>query len=184
MADSNITKNALADSLKNLMQVKSFDKISISDICESCGMNRKSFYYHFCDKYDLLNWIFDIGFMENVNINYDDNTDEDIVDKLWRVMSEMAEYFYTEKEFYRKALMIEGQNSFKEHFHDAIYPVTKYFMEAIEDGNDDLFTALLCDLSISALVRWLQMDELIPPDEFVSSFRNHLIKISRVIIRP
>ena len=50
MADSNITKNALAASLKNLMREKPFEKISVSDICEACGMNRKSFYYHFKDK--------------------------------------------------------------------------------------------------------------------------------------
>ena len=58
MADSNITKNALATSLKKLMREKPFEKISVSDICDDCGMNRKSFYYHFKDKYDLVNWIF------------------------------------------------------------------------------------------------------------------------------
>ena len=65
MAESNITKNALADALKSLMREKNFDKISVLDICEKCNMNRKSFYYHFRDKYDLLNWIFYIGFMEH-----------------------------------------------------------------------------------------------------------------------
>ena len=59
MADSNITKNALAVSMKKLMEKKPFSKISVGDICEDCGMNRKSFYYHFKDKYDLVNWIFD-----------------------------------------------------------------------------------------------------------------------------
>ena len=52
MADSNITKNALAVSMKKLMEKKPFSKISVGDICEDCGMNRKSFYYHFRDKYD------------------------------------------------------------------------------------------------------------------------------------
>lgn len=46
MADSNITKNALASSLKLLMTQKPFSKINVNDICEGCGMNRKSFYYH------------------------------------------------------------------------------------------------------------------------------------------
>ena len=47
MADSNITKNALAVSMK-LMEKKPFSKISVGDICEGdCGINRKSFYYHF-----------------------------------------------------------------------------------------------------------------------------------------
>ena len=44
MADSNITKKALADALKELMDTKPFHKISVSDICERCQMNRKSFY--------------------------------------------------------------------------------------------------------------------------------------------
>jgi AcrR family transcriptional regulator len=57
VADANITKHALASSLKNLMREKSFDKISVSDICDGCGMNRKSFYYHFKDKYDLATWM-------------------------------------------------------------------------------------------------------------------------------
>ena len=56
MADSNSTKSALADAMKKLMVRKSFAKISISDLCEECGLNRKSFYYHFKDIYDLVEW--------------------------------------------------------------------------------------------------------------------------------
>ena len=63
MADSNITKRALAEALKELMEEKSFSKISVADICGKCNMNRKSFYYHFKDKYDLVNWIFDTEFI-------------------------------------------------------------------------------------------------------------------------
>lgn len=58
MPDSSITKRALAAALKQLMSEKPLQKISVGDICETCSMNRKSFYYHFKDKYDLVNWIF------------------------------------------------------------------------------------------------------------------------------
>ena len=64
MADSNITKQALAAALKELIAERPFEKISVSDICDRCRMNRKSFYYHFRDKYDLANWIFDTEFIE------------------------------------------------------------------------------------------------------------------------
>lgn len=47
MADSNITKQALSNALKELLEEQPFEKISISDICDRCRMNRKSFYYHF-----------------------------------------------------------------------------------------------------------------------------------------
>ena len=59
MPYSNATKQAFADALRKLLEQKPFAKISVSHICEECGMNRKSFYYHFKDKYDLVNWIFD-----------------------------------------------------------------------------------------------------------------------------
>ena len=49
MADSNITRNAMAAAMKALMKEKKLSKISISDICGACGMNRNSFYYHFKD---------------------------------------------------------------------------------------------------------------------------------------
>ena len=67
LADSNITKRALASSLKSLMETKPFSKISVADICASCDMNRKSFYYHFKDKYDLVEWIFNTEFIDFVN---------------------------------------------------------------------------------------------------------------------
>ena len=66
MADSSITKRALAQAMKDLMAKQPFAKISVGDICETCGMNRKSFYYHFRDKYDLVNWIFDSEFLASV----------------------------------------------------------------------------------------------------------------------
>ena len=53
LPDSNITKKALAAALKSLMQTQAFEKISVGEICEVCELSRKSFYYHFKDKYDL-----------------------------------------------------------------------------------------------------------------------------------
>ena len=55
---SNITKKALASSLKKILSKKEFNKITINDITEDCGVNRQTFYYHFKDIYDLLEWIY------------------------------------------------------------------------------------------------------------------------------
>ena len=56
-ATSEQTKHALAEALKVLMTQKPFDKISIHDITDRCGMYRQNFYYHFEDIYDLLRWL-------------------------------------------------------------------------------------------------------------------------------
>ena len=54
---SQITKRALAASLKKLLAQKPLSKITIADITEDCGINRMTFYYHFQDIYDLIDWI-------------------------------------------------------------------------------------------------------------------------------
>lgn len=58
MSSSTVTKGALADALKKLCRERPLEKISISDITSECGLNRQSFYYHFQDKYELLDWIY------------------------------------------------------------------------------------------------------------------------------
>ena len=106
MADSNITKHALAEALKGLMAEMPFEKINVSQICERCGMNRKSFYYHFKDKYDLVNWIFDTEFislirdenLENVRTRYKER---------WAFIEKTCRYFYENHDFYRKAVYNE-----------------------------------------------------------------------------
>ena len=59
------TKKLLTDSLKNLLQEKSFDKITVNDICERAMVHRATFYNHFNDKTDLVNYIFD-GMQEEI----------------------------------------------------------------------------------------------------------------------
>ena len=51
------TKRALARSLRNAMEKKPFSKITVTEIITDCGVNRKTFYYHFQDIYALLKWM-------------------------------------------------------------------------------------------------------------------------------
>ncbi len=53
---SQVTKRALEQSLKNLLLKKPLTKITVGDITEDCGINRMTFYYHFKDIYDLVEW--------------------------------------------------------------------------------------------------------------------------------
>lgn len=114
MADSNITKRALSSALKELMQEKPFQKISVADICERCCMNRQSFYYHFKDKYDLLIWIFDTDFLSLIRKQQEEKA-LDIVSQICRVM-------YKNRVFYRAAFAVQGQNSLTEHLREVAEP--------------------------------------------------------------
>ncbi|GKX29706.1 TetR family transcriptional regulator [Vallitalea longa] len=55
---SKTTKKAMASTLKRMMESTPFDKISVVNLVEECGINRQTFYYHFQNIYELLGWIY------------------------------------------------------------------------------------------------------------------------------
>lgn len=54
---SQITQKALAASLKKLLAEKPLEKIAVKDITTDSEVNRQTFYYHYKDVYDLIEWI-------------------------------------------------------------------------------------------------------------------------------
>lgn len=52
------TKWNLAAALKEKMARKSLEQITIQELTEQCGMQRRAFYYHFEDIYALVRWMF------------------------------------------------------------------------------------------------------------------------------
>ena len=180
MADSNITKRALAAALKELMTEMPFSKISVSDICEKCEMNRKSFYYHFKDKFELVNWIFDTEFL--FAANREDG---------WCFLADLCRHMYDNRQFYRKALKIEGQNSFSDHFHEMLQPVvSEYMKDLIQPPTDQLnqqitaetehrfYTHFLTDGVVSAIERWLLGGSDLNAEDFLMLIQSCIVKMA------
>lgn len=108
MSDSLITRKAIANGIKELTKRKSFDKITVSDITAECGLNRQTFYYHFQDKYELVDWIYyneAISIIVN-DLNYD-NWDSKILQFLTKLKGE--DYFYI------NTLKSSVENEFREY---------------------------------------------------------------------
>lgn len=50
------TKQMIADSLFGLLEHKKIDDITVKYLVEYCGISRQTFYYHFQDIMDVLEW--------------------------------------------------------------------------------------------------------------------------------
>lgn len=55
---SEITKLALKQSLMSLLEEEPLESITINKIVNRCQLNRNTFYYHFHDIYELLDFVF------------------------------------------------------------------------------------------------------------------------------
>ena len=119
MSDSLITKRALASTLKEICQYRNFEKISINDLTSKCGLNRQTFYYHFQDKYDLLQWLYyDELFAKIEDIITFNNWDH--------CLEIVLEKIYLEKDFY-----ISTINSNEQYFYQDLYNIAqKCFYDA------------------------------------------------------
>lgn len=177
MSDSNITKKALAGALKGMMAEQPFSKIGVGDICERCGMSRKSFYYHFKDKYDLVNWVFYTEFIEILSLPSSDSSQTSF--------PIMCAYFYRERAFYRSALLIEGQNSFRAYFCEVMAPLLVDMLHelyVLERGTR-AFVDFFVDAILVAVIRWLTEERSVTDREFVARIRSVLLATAQATLR-
>ena len=151
---------------EQLLSSMANDIFPFSDICAKCNMNRKSFYYHFRDKFDLVNWIFDVEYLNHVQIG------KNLIG--WDSVLHLCNYFYENKDFYRKAMKVEDQNSFINHFRDLVSPLMAEDIREIvgEQTDADFYVNFFCDAVICAFGRWISQKEPIPPQKFVELLKS------------
>lgn len=109
MATALISKKRIAKAFKTLLKERTFDKISVVDIMDLAGIRRQTFYKHFLDKYELLDWIFETELKEQVtdNLTYISG---------FQLLKELLLYLDANQSFYRQAFAIKGQNDFSSFF--------------------------------------------------------------------
>jgi probable dihydroxyacetone kinase regulator len=134
MSGALITKKAMAESIKDLMKTISLSKISVQNIVDNCNLNRQTFYYHFKDKFELVNWVYFSEVIECIQgsityVNWD------------TCLSKILEHLYNNKFFYINAISVIGQNSFSEYFNEKtnllLYKVVEELSEGINISLED-----------------------------------------------
>jgi probable dihydroxyacetone kinase regulator len=175
MSDSSITKQALANSMKKLMEEKPLSKINIEDIVKQCNLSRKSFYYHFKDKYNLVNWIFYTEFVSNLQNNPDMG---------WNLFEDICIFFYENKTFYRNALEVRGQNSFYDYFGEILSSIIELHFKSILGKYDtsNFYVVFITDAIRISISRWLLEGAQIPPKEYVALTKSVVTGLAKYII--
>ena len=142
------TKKALAESLKNLMQSKPFSKITVSEITRDCGVNRKTFYYHFEDVYDLLKWMLE---QEAIEVFKQFDLLVDYRDALAFVM----DYVDQNKHILNCAVDSVGRTELKRFFYQDFIGIAHMMVDGAErEGGthtSEDFRQFLCELFTEAL---------------------------------
>lgn len=111
------TKQQLANSLKELMCHTPFNKITVQNVTDNCGLNRQTFYYHFKDMYELLGWIYSNDIFNQMVEEQDEPWETAVI--------QIMRYAKTNRVFCRNTI----RSIKKEYMESYLYPVFRNWVE-------------------------------------------------------
>ena len=113
----------LAESLIELSAKKPIDKITIKEITDKAGVIRPTFYNHFQDKYELIEWIIKSELREPIKPLLN-------AGMIFEAIVLMLNNISANSVFYKKALKLEGAASFNQIAMKCVYEM---FMNIINE---------------------------------------------------
>ena len=147
-----LTKKLIAESFQSLLEKHPFDKITIRMITDQAGLIRPTFYNHFQDKYDLVNWYFDKILLESFEHMGEGET-------IYEGLVKKFQYIQKEKLFFKMAFKSDDQNCLRDHDFELILA---FYSDRIQEKSgkplsEDLkfLLEMYCQGSIYMTVQWV-----------------------------
>ena len=172
------TKQLLADNFKVLLRKSTMERITVKEITDLAGVIRPTFYNHFSDKYELLEYIIWNELLLPIKPLL-------MNDLITEGLTLLFSNIQNDKDFYQHAIKIEGQNSFESI---AKQQVAKLLLEVINSKSfvqhkmntwlseqivSEYYAQSMCYIAIS----WVKSDFPITPRE-LSKIYDYITKHS------
>lgn len=156
------TKQLLIESLLDLSKSTPVEKISVRKIVDNCGIGRQTFYNHFRDKYDLIDYFY--------YSNTDRIINENVYKKPWKdIIIATLRFFYENRQFFKSALKETGQLAFINSCYE--YTENMYIVYIKKCNNNKIAEDVLfqiefnCYGAVSMLKKWFMNDMDRTPEE-------------------
>ena len=157
----------LAESLKELAKTQSIDKITIKDITDKAGVIRPTFYHHFQDKYELIEWIMMVDLVEPL-LPLVEN------DMLKEAMVLLFTNMEKDKIFYSRAVKIEGAALIQR----GVKKILLEWMENAMSGKTpkhrwltpDVVSSYYAESMCFVAEYWIKQDMVLTPQEMAEAY--------------
>lgn len=159
------TKYAFADALIRLLMTKDLQKIRVKELCEMCGAERPTFYYHFKDKYDLIAWIYLKDLEQSIQENDGICNQQQMVRLLRRMREKDA--------FYKKVFAEQTQNALSNYIVQFNIRNTEYMVKR-RLGKDSLSRELRFSIWffvcawVNSMIQWILNPSGLSAEELVT----------------
>lgn len=174
----------LAESLKELSESRPLEKITIKEITDKAGVIRPTFYNHFQDKFELIEWIIVTELLGPMRPLIQ-------ADMLTEAMVLLFTNIEKEKTFYTKAVKLEGVVT----FHSiAMKCVREALLTIIKDRitgkpakhlwlTPEVLATYFAQSMCFAAEEWINQGMIIPPREMAEAYHYMVSRSMEDIIK-
>ncbi len=163
------TYKLLKEALFELLSKKSFDEIKVVDICELAMVHRTTFYSHFSDKYELLEYcINDVEqeLTEKISNNIYSNTEEFYTNLIINVI----EYISDKKKLFKNIIKNNLNSSIISIFNRTCVNYIKSVQEEdkvkkVQDIPIEIIAQFYSGAVMSTIVWWLESNSKLTEKE-------------------
>ncbi|MBQ9001856.1 MAG: TetR/AcrR family transcriptional regulator C-terminal domain-containing protein [Eggerthellaceae bacterium] len=158
------TKRMFADELEATMTRMLLSKVRVTDLCTRCGVERRVFYYHFKDKYDLVAWMFEQDRTKAAK------TCGPYTRELY---AEAHRQLWARRDFYRRAFEEDAQNSIERYLLqfsiEANEAALKRHLGVAKLSRERAFEARhFAHGNVGCVIDWLRGDMDATPDQLAT----------------
>ena len=153
-----------AKAIKSLIKTQPLDKITVTDIVFQAEKTRQTFYRHFQDKYDLVNWYFEKLVLKSFEEMRQGGS-------LQEALNLKFAFIEQEHAFFKEAFKSNDYNNLIHYDFCCIYDFYKKFIYK-KTGKDlskdiDFLLNMYCRGSVDMTVDWVLNDMPIKKEEIV-----------------
>ncbi|PNZ69384.1 TetR/AcrR family transcriptional regulator [Staphylococcus croceilyticus] len=158
------TRQAILTTFFELLQAKTFEQITIQDLCDKANVRRSTFYRHFNDKYDLLNY--GIGLMiDHFRALYLPEINPDNPRRFFeKLIKDILQFIHENKAIVRSVINLNYYGEVYSIFYDQIYEAVKKQIEFDKQSGQfyvdtTMYGQFLTGGILSVITNWLQQGQ-------------------------
>ena len=155
------THKLLCDAMFALLETNSFDDISVVNICDKAMVHRATFYKHFKDKYEFMEYVAkeklrDFYAQSKIHADFSDKQ------KLYRVMIDNILTFIEENKNMLRLAASSSNSNFFDSLHKIVYEELLDFLTSSQDNGEtyrapvDMYAKFLTGGFMSLVHWWLE----------------------------
>lgn len=155
------THQALITSFSDLLQTKSFEQITVQDLCAKANVRRSTFYRHFNDKYDLLNHVVGTLIDHFRKLYLPDINPDNPRQFFEKLMRDVLTFIHDNKDIVRSVITLNFYGEVYTIFYEQIYKAVQKQIEFDRQSGQfyvdvTIYGEFLTGGILSVITNWIQ----------------------------